>query len=224
MDEKALEAEYKFLKDQFPLVSMIEPTLYRGMIRCERGIVKEYAKQKVWPFTEYVKWQTFELELAPSHPFKPPVCTWKTDIPHPNIIPNQKGQVCVSVLGEGWTPKTKLAAVVNALSFLLSDPNPDSTYPFPACINSAKICKKYGFPKRMVKDDGGDSQGSDEIRIMSTNETSYQAPEPVQPEQASYQQPQPPAPQPQYVPPQNPPQVPQNQPQPQYPMAHDLKQ
>ncbi len=150
VDPQQLESEYKYLKEQFPLVTMVEPTLYRGMIRCERGPVKELAKQGVWPFTEYVKWQTFELELDPAYPYKPPIATWLTETPHPNIIPNQRGQVCVSVLGKGWTPTTKLAAIINSFYFLLSDPNPESTYPHATCISAAKVCKKHGFPKRRV--------------------------------------------------------------------------
>lgn len=146
---KKIDNEYEYLKQQFPLVSRLGDKLFTGMVRCKRGYVKTLAKQRIWPFTEYVKWHKFQMELHSLHPFKPPIVTWLTDIPHPNIIPQKKGMVCISLLGKEWTPKTTLPAVVNGLYFLLSDPNPDNTYPDPKCISAAKVCKSYGFPKRV---------------------------------------------------------------------------
>lgn len=146
VDEKALIEEYKYLRTQFPLVKMIDLMTYKGRLRCERGYVKELADRGVWPFTEYVKWQEFKMVLSYLHPYKPPTVTWLTDIPHPNIIPRKKGKVCVSILGKMWLPNTKLAAVINALYFLLSDPNPYSAYPTKKCKEVAKICRMFGFP------------------------------------------------------------------------------
>jgi hypothetical protein len=151
MDEDELRKEFEFLQHEFPLIKMVTLREYKGRLRCERGPVKELAEKDIWPFTEYIKWHKFVIELDPAHPFKPPIVTWLTEIPHPNIIPGEKGKVCLSILGKSWTPTTKLAAVINGLSFLLSDPNPDSTYPEPECIKAAEVCKKYGFPKRVPK-------------------------------------------------------------------------
>ncbi|UCG68030.1 MAG: hypothetical protein JSV09_09320, partial [Thermoplasmata archaeon] len=117
-------------------------------LRCERGYVKELANRGVWPFTEYVKWHEFKMVISYLHPYKPPSVTWLTDISHPNIIPHKKGKVCVSVLGKKWRPNTKLAAVINALYFLLSDPNPYSAYPTKKCQEVAKIVRMFGFPLR----------------------------------------------------------------------------
>lgn len=146
VDESELMEEYRYLRNQFPLVKMEDLLTYKGKIRCERGYVKELADRGVWPFTEYVNWHEFKMVLSYLHPYKPPTVTWLTDISHPNIIPKKKGKVCVSILGKKWLPNTKLAAVINALYFLLSDPNPYSAYPNKRCKEVAKICRMFGFP------------------------------------------------------------------------------
>lgn len=146
VDENELIEEYRYLRTQFPLVKMMDLMTYKGRLRCERGYVKELADKGVWPFTEYVNWHEFKMVLSYLHPYKPPAVTWLTDISHPNIIPHKKGKVCVSILGKKWLPNTKLAAVINALYFLLLDPNPYSAYPTKRCREVAKICRMYGFP------------------------------------------------------------------------------
>lgn len=151
VDERDLMDEFRYLREQFPLVTMIDLMTYEGKLRCERGPVKDLADRNIWPFTEYVKWHKFRMVLSFLHPYKPPTVTWLTDISHPNIIPGKKGKVCVSVLGKKWLPNTKLAAVVNALYFLLSDPNPYSAYPNKRCKEVAKICTMFGFPMKRVQ-------------------------------------------------------------------------
>jgi hypothetical protein len=151
VNEQSLMSEYTYLREQFPLVRMVDLMTYIGRLRCERGPVKDLADRGIWPFTEYVKWHEFKMVLSYSHPFKPPSVTWLTDIPHPNIIPAKKGKVCVSILGKKWLPNTKLAAVVNALYFLLSDPNPYSAYPNKRCQEVAKICRMFGFPMKRTQ-------------------------------------------------------------------------
>jgi hypothetical protein len=146
VDEQALIEEFRYIQKQFPLVRMEDLLTYQGRLRCERGYVKELADKGVWPFVEYVKWHEFKMVLSYLHPYKPPTVTWLTDISHPNIIPKKKGKVCVSLLGKKWLPNTKLAAVINALYFLLSDPNPYSAYPNRRCKHVAKIVRMYGFP------------------------------------------------------------------------------
>jgi hypothetical protein len=158
LDEQALLDEFRYIQKQFPLVRMEDLLTYKGRLRCERGYVKELADKGVWPFVEYVKWHEFKMVLSYLHPYKPPTVTWLTDISHPNIIPKKKGKVCVSLLGKKWLPNTKLAAVINALYFLLSDPNPYSAYPNKRCKEVAKIVRMYGFPikrKMSPADQGG---------------------------------------------------------------------
>jgi len=154
VDEQALMDEYVYLREQFPLVQMVDLMTYTGRLRCERGPVKDLADRGIWPFTEYVKWHEFKMVLSYLHPYKPPTVTWLTDISHPNIIPAKKGKVCVSILGKKWLPNTKLAAVVNALYFLLSDPNPYSAYPNKRCQEVARICTMFGFPMKRTQAPG----------------------------------------------------------------------
>jgi hypothetical protein len=112
--------------------------------------VKTLAEKEIWPFTEYVDWNRFRLELPDEYPLKPPRAMWLSDIAHPNIVPKVMNAVCVSILGENWRPDLKLVSVVNALYYLLSDPNPDNVFDHPNCLKAASVCRSYGFPK-MVK-------------------------------------------------------------------------
>ena len=148
VDDDLLRDEYEFLRHQFPLVTMINLTTYEGMVRCEGGPIKELAEDDVWPFHQYTQWHKYRMKLSFLHPYKPPTVTWLTDIDHPNIIPKRSGKVCVSLLGKGWLPQTKLAAIVNSLHFLLFDPNPYSHYPNKRCTRAAEVCKQYGFPRK----------------------------------------------------------------------------
>ncbi len=150
MNLPLLYEEKSFVNHQFPMVTSLAdpPTLYEGLVRCEKGEVKDLAEQKVWPFTEYVNWHRYRLELLNEYPLKPPVVTWLTEISHPNIVPNIPGAVCVSVLGEAWRPDLKIVSVINSLYFLLSDPNPNNVFDHPKCIESAKVCRNHGFPTR----------------------------------------------------------------------------
>jgi ubiquitin-protein ligase len=76
----------------------------------------------------------FELRLTRSYPFKPPKCKAITKIWHPNIF---KDRVCIGILGKDWTPASNLVDIVEALRFLLSNPNPDD----PLNTTAAKECK-----------------------------------------------------------------------------------
>jgi hypothetical protein len=144
-----LYKEKNFTNHQFPTVTALDdpPTTYEGMLRCEKGEVKNLAEKRIWPFTEYADWNRFRLELPDEYPLKPPVATWLSDIAHPNIVPKITNAVCVSILGENWRPDLKLVSVVNALYYLLSDPNPDNVFDHPNCLKAASICRSYGFPK-----------------------------------------------------------------------------
>lgn len=152
MDISLLYKEKNLLNHQFPTVTAINdpPTQFEGLIRCEKGEVKKLAEKGVWPFTEYTNWNRFRLELPAEYPLKPPVATWLTDISHPNIVTNIPNAVCVSILGEKWDPRLRLISVVNALHYLLSDPNPQNVFNHPRALKAANICRSYGFP-RMTK-------------------------------------------------------------------------
>ena len=149
MNIPLLYKEKNFTNHQFPTVTALNdpPTVYEGMLRCEKGEVKTLAEKEIWPFTEYVDWNRFRLELPEEYPLKPPKAMWLSDVSHPNIVPKVMNAVCVSILGENWRPDLKLVSVVNALYYLLSDPNPDNVFDHPNCLKAASVCRSYGFPK-----------------------------------------------------------------------------
>ncbi len=168
IDIARLLEEYELVRRQFPLVRALNypPTMYEGMIKCEDKDIVELANRGIWPFTQYVQWHRFLIELPtketykkyphlrkkypqePEYPFAPPVVTWLTEIDHPNIVPNVPGGVCHSILGEGWRPYFRLTTVINALYHLLADPNPLDIFDHPRCRKAAEICLKYGFPRK----------------------------------------------------------------------------
>jgi ubiquitin-conjugating enzyme E2 L3 len=65
-----------------------------------------------------------EINFAAEYPFKPPKITFKTKIYHPNI--DEKGQVCLPVISaENWMPATKTDQVIQSLTALANDPQPE---------------------------------------------------------------------------------------------------
>ena len=154
MNLSILYKEKTYVNHQFPMVTPLNdpPTKYEGMIRCEKGEVKKLAEEKIWPFTEYVNWHRFRLELLNEYPLKPPTALWLTEISHPNIVANVPKAVCVSILGENWKPNLRLVSVVNALYYLLSDPNPYNVFDNPKCLKAAEVCRAHGFPKMMAQE------------------------------------------------------------------------
>jgi len=161
LDVALLYKEKSLLNHQFPTITALNdpPTSFEGLIRCEKGEVKKLAEKGIWPFTEYVNWNKFKLDLPPEYPLKPPIATWLTNISHPNIVPNVANAVCVSVIGEKWDPRLKLISVVNSLHYLLTDPNPQSVFDDPRALKAANVCRSYGFPKMtkyLPKDESDD--------------------------------------------------------------------
>jgi len=175
-----LYKEKNFVNHQFPTVLALNdpPMTYEGMLRCEKGDVKALAEKKIWPFTEYADWNRFKLELPEEYPLKPPRATWLSDISHPNIVPKVPNAVCVSILGENWRPDLKLVSVVNALYYLLSDPNPDNVFDHPACLKSASVCRSYGFPKMTKQRKPTQQNDLVRFRIVPVPQAPPRAPEP----------------------------------------------
>ncbi|MHA2362333.1 MAG: ubiquitin-conjugating enzyme family protein [Candidatus Hodarchaeales archaeon] len=62
-----------------------------------------------------------DIIVPRDYPFKPPKVKWRTPTWHPNIY---REQVCIGILGKDWTPVQSLVDLVEALRFLLTNPNP----------------------------------------------------------------------------------------------------
>ncbi|KAF8483446.1 ubiquitin-conjugating enzyme/RWD-like protein [Russula ochroleuca] len=66
----------------------------------------------------------FNVEIVLSHdyPFSAPKVLFQTRIYHMNI--SEKGNVCIDILKNNWSPALSIFKVVLSLSSLLTDPNP----------------------------------------------------------------------------------------------------
>lgn len=65
------------------------------------------------------------LNIPPTYPTDPPTAHFRTPIFHPNVDP-QTGSVCVETLKRDWDARYSLAHVLQTISCLLIEPNPDS--------------------------------------------------------------------------------------------------
>nr|XP_021544959.1 ubiquitin-conjugating enzyme E2 L3-like [Neomonachus schauinslandi] len=95
-----------------------------------------------------------EINFPAEYPLKPPKITFKTKIYHPNI--DEKGQVGLPVISaENWKPANRTGQVIQSLTALVKDPQPE--HPLWAdlaeeysmdckkfCKNAEEVRKKYG--------------------------------------------------------------------------------
>ncbi|ESN92148.1 hypothetical protein HELRODRAFT_186164 [Helobdella robusta] len=64
------------------------------------------------------------IDFPAEYPFKPPKITFQTKIYHPNI--DEKGQVCLPIISsENWKPATRTDQVIQALTALVNEPEPE---------------------------------------------------------------------------------------------------
>ncbi|KAG0165612.1 hypothetical protein DFQ28_008542 [Apophysomyces sp. BC1034] len=78
------------------------------------------------PENSAYKGGTFKLDInfSPDYPFKPPTIKFLTKIYHPNI--DDDGAICLDLLkADVWKPATKVIQILEALTILLREPNPD---------------------------------------------------------------------------------------------------
>ena len=64
----------------------------------------------------------FNIEFTDDYPIAPPHVTCQNKIYHPNI--NTKGNVCLNILREDWSPVLDLQSIIIGLLFLFLEPNP----------------------------------------------------------------------------------------------------
>jgi len=58
-----------------------------------------------------------------TYPYRPPVITFITPIYHCNI--NHKGDICIDILKDNWSPSLTIDKVLLSISSLMASPNPD---------------------------------------------------------------------------------------------------
>ena len=80
-------------------------------------------KESIWEKGTY----KLIIEFPKDYPLKPPKCSFKPVLPHPNIYPS--GTVCLSILNEeeDWKPSLQVKHVLTGIQKLLKDePNLNS--------------------------------------------------------------------------------------------------
>ena len=88
-----------------------------------------------------------EFKFSKDYPFDPPVVTFKTPIIHPNI--NSKGNICLDILKDKWSPILTISKILLSISSLLSEPNPND----PLEVEIANIyLNNYDLFVKTVKD------------------------------------------------------------------------
>ncbi|KAL9264684.1 SUMO-conjugating enzyme SCE1-like protein [Drosera capensis] len=64
------------------------------------------------------------LNFTEDYPSRPPKCSFPPSFFHPNVYPC--GRVCLSILGDCWSPSITVKQILLGLQELLDQPNPAS--------------------------------------------------------------------------------------------------
>jgi len=128
------------------------PSLLKITIQITHGPTYEFAKGGIYPFTEFIRPQKILIHLPLDYPEKAPDIIWQTEIPHPNIVPNKKNNVCNNYVKKQWGDYKSFSFVIRTLTETLRNPNPWEPYVNDFNKESIRICQEMGFPKALVEE------------------------------------------------------------------------
>ena len=91
----------------------------------KNGNIHEWIATLVGPSGTPYEGGVFKLKIVfpTDYPFKPPKIIFTTPIYHCNI--SSKGDICLDILKDNWSPALTASKVFLSISSLLNDPNPN---------------------------------------------------------------------------------------------------
>lgn len=111
---------------------------------------------------------TMELKFGNNFPIQAPSARMKTKIYHLNV--NDGGKICVDLLGDGWTPKSKVSKIIDCIYNLFIEPIPESASNDDAFVEfvnnreeynrkAAQINKQFAIEKEKEEDKFHENNG-----------------------------------------------------------------